>query len=29
LRFQDADAVKAKKWDLEAAVRAWIKLKDG
>jgi hypothetical protein len=29
LRFEDGDAVKAKKRDLEAAVRAWIKLKDG
>jgi hypothetical protein len=29
LRFEDADDVKSKKRDLEAAVRAWIKLKDG
>jgi hypothetical protein len=29
LRFEDADAVQAKKRDLEAAVRAWIKLKGG
>ena len=29
LRFEDADAVKAKKQDLAAAVRAWIKLKGG
>jgi hypothetical protein len=29
LRFEGADDVKAKKRDLEAAVRAWIKLKGG
>ncbi|MGH2678279.1 MAG: DUF1801 domain-containing protein [Actinomycetota bacterium] len=29
LRFTDADDVKAKKRDLEAAVRAWVKLKSG
>jgi hypothetical protein len=29
LRFEDAADVKAKKRDLEAAVRAWIKLKGG
>ena len=29
LRFKHADDVKAKKRDLEAAVRAWIKLKSG
>ncbi len=29
LRFADADDVKQKKGDLEAAVKAWIKLKDG